>query len=519
LQRLRAFDALKSAVDVVSYTYDGANQLASETQQIMPDTAPMSIIYGCDLDGNRTSTFYPSGGHVTYAYSARNQITDISNNSLPVADYIYDPNGNRETKTLANNTATAYGYRDDNRISSINHQQSTTVLDNLGYDYDDVGTRKSRTESATDFPAIVDAYDYDPIDQIDHVKYNFHSNTNTQDRLVDYNYDNVGNRTSVIDNTVPTNCTPNNLNQYTAVGSDTPGYDGNANLTEANGWTYTYDAQNRLIDATGPHGTIEIVFSYDARNRCVTRNLITSSPNHGGTVWTAINLYYDGWNLIEEQDSYNGLQASYVHGAQTDEMLTRDDGLNIVYYHQDALGSTVALSDSSGNVVERYKYDVYGAPTIFNPSLVTRPASLFSNRFLFTGREYLPEAKLYDYRNRIYSPELGRFVQTDPERFQANDINLYRYVNNQPTLLSDPDGLYQGLVWNCTITAPVVAKDESSKCSDCHDQTGEGEAASKEVAAEAALDDLKEKLQSLPAGCRVNGFQPGVCVQIEGTFT
>jgi RHS repeat-associated protein len=182
------------------------------------------------------------------------------------------------------------------------------------------------------------------------------------------------------------------------------------------------------------------VFSYDARNRCVTRNTITHGQSHGGVLSTTTNLYYDGWNLIEEQDSYNGLQASYVHGAQTDEILARDDGIGILYYRQDALGSTVALTDANGDVVERYKYDVYGAPTILDPSLVTRPSSLFGNRFLFTGREYLAEAKLYDYRNRIYSSELGRFLQTDPIRFGGKDVNLYRYAHNSPASRSDPSG-------------------------------------------------------------------------------
>jgi uncharacterized protein RhaS with RHS repeats len=52
----------------------------------------------------------------------------------------------------------------------------------------------------------------------------------------------------------------------------------------------------------------------------------------------------------------------------------------------------------------------------------------------------LKEANLYDYRNRVYSAELGRFLQTDPIRFDAGDGNLYRYVFNLPILLNDPTG-------------------------------------------------------------------------------
>lgn len=65
------------------------------------------------------------------------------------------------------------------------------------------------------------------------------------------------------------------------------------------------------------------------------------------------------------------------------------------------------------------------------------------NRFLFTGREWLSQLELYDYRNRMYSPDLGRFLQTDPIKFNAGDIDLYRYVFNDPVNATDPTG--QGL--------------------------------------------------------------------------
>jgi RHS repeat-associated protein len=71
-------------------------------------------------------------------------------------------------------------------------------------------------------------------------------------------------------------------------------------------------------------------------------------------------------------------------------------------------------------------------------------ADPYANRFLYTGREFLKEANLYDYRNRVYSAELGRFLQTDPIRFEAGDGNLYRYVFNRASLFIDPLGLACG---------------------------------------------------------------------------
>jgi RHS repeat-associated protein len=105
------------------------------------------------------------------------------------------------------------------------------------------------------------------------------------------------------------------------------------------------------------------------------------------------------------------------------------------------LGSTIALTDETGAVVESYQYDAFGAVSIDDASNSALSASPRENRFLFTGREWIGEIGLYDYRNRVYSPELGRFLQTDPIRFEAGDVNLYRYVGNRASISSDPLGL------------------------------------------------------------------------------
>jgi RHS repeat-associated protein len=101
------------------------------------------------------------------------------------------------------------------------------------------------------------------------------------------------------------------------------------------------------------------------------------------------------------------------------------------YYHFDGLGSVVGLTNSSGNTVEVYEYDVYGR-------LGATDAS-HPNRILFTGREYDKETGLYYYRARYYNPQIGRFLQTDPVGYEAG-MNLYRYCGNNPIGLRDPSG-------------------------------------------------------------------------------
>jgi len=93
-------------------------------------------------------------------------------------------------------------------------------------------------------------------------------------------------------------------------------------------------------------------------------------------------------------------------------------------------------------VVESYTYDVYGQPSILSATYQLLPTSSVTNRFLFTGREYLAELALYDYRHRFYSPSLGRFLQTDPLRLTSGDANLYQYCMNRIPNRRDPQGLW-----------------------------------------------------------------------------
>jgi len=121
-------------------------------------------------------------------------------------------------------------------------------------------------------------------------------------------------------------------------------------------------------------------------------------------------------------------------------MIDVADNNSIYYYHYDGLGSVTALSDSSGNIVEKYKYTVFGGPTILSPSDEPRATSDVNNPYMFTGRRYDKETGLYYYRFRYYKPEIGRFLNPDPIGY-AGGLNLYTYVGNNPLNFVDPWGL------------------------------------------------------------------------------
>jgi RHS repeat-associated protein len=101
----------------------------------------------------------------------------------------------------------------------------------------------------------------------------------------------------------------------------------------------------------------------------------------------------------------------------------------------------MALLDWNGAGMEKYTYDAFGKPKITDWNGNERPVSNFGNRFMYTGRDWIAELGIYDYRNRMYLPELGRFLQADPIGFDAGDMNLFRYCGDDPVDRSDPMGL------------------------------------------------------------------------------
>lgn len=285
------------------------------------------------------------------------------------------------------------------------------------------------------------AYSYDELERLTDVAV---PTAPSQDET--YELDPEGNR---ISSHLSDMNTTDAANRFTSNDNYTYVYDLNGNLTSKlakagtglSDWAYRYDTLDQLIEVS-QDGLVVESYRYDAFGR---RSLISTVEGAGLTIDVAI-LNDGSDRAIDVRQGALGQAIPvrrYIHSANVDEPLQVETfdvagAFDAAYtYHADHLGSIRYLTDSSGSIVNAYDYDSYGRPMF--------GVTQFDQPFAYTGREWDAATGLYHYRARAYDAETGRFLQEDPIGFAAGDLNVYRYVENNPVNLTDPTGLVAAL--------------------------------------------------------------------------
>ena len=391
--------------------------------------APQTFIFKWDYDvnGHVSQLTYPDNTIVTYNPNALGEVAQVGAYASGVS---YHPTG----------AITGFTYG-----NGITHSQSLNT--------------RQLPQARSDASVMNDSYTYDPNGNILSITDN-QQNISTRnlgydnlDRLItanapnmwgnaSYTYDGIDNlKVSTIGATVVTrnyDAATNRLSSLSQTGGTSPGitsisYDAQGNVSQRAGQAFNFDLGNRLMSATG-----KASYNYDGLGR---RTRITQAD---GTI--KLQIYSQAGQILYGVQSGGPNAAAtaavtkyiYLGTREIAEVktLTSTSIATTQYVHTDALGSPVAHTGSSAAIIDRSRYEPYGANAAFGGGIAP-------NGIGFTGHVNDVDTALVYMQQRYYDPVAGRFLSldqklTDTETGSA--FNRYVYVNNNPLRYTDPDG-------------------------------------------------------------------------------
>jgi YD repeat-containing protein len=453
----------------LAYAYDSLGNRVSSTQDGFASTSTF------DGMGNRRTCSSPSGYVVSTTFDALNRPLAVSlqapsaSEPATLATFAYDGPDRLARVARANgvntrvfwdgqqgtpNAAGDFGWQ---QASRINHARAGggQVVDQRASAYDPSQNKVLRAMTApwsSGGALVTNVFGYDSLHRLTRSR----KSGSVVAADFDYVLDANGNRLQVTNNgivelyamdaTLP-EPGDSQMNQYTETPFGTEGYDarGNRVVRAASARTTFnhFDYADRLVqvdalDPGDPAGVPVTVatYSYDPLGRRIGKTVFASG---GLPPVTTTYVYDDG-----KDDDCDGTPDDDVLEVYVDGSLSRVSllaggagggaaaasyaatGLILAppvvlvsaageafYTHCDDLGNVLALTDASGNVVEHYDYDDFGAPRFFDAAGVPQAGSAVGNDLLFRNLRWDAETGLYSGQSYAMDPGTGQTLGRD----------------------------------------------------------------------------------------------------------
>lgn len=265
-------------------------------------------------------------------------------------------------------------------------------------------------------------------------------------------------------------------------------YDDRGRITQNSLGVYNYSNSSKVYRNTSLDPSPETLAYYTAKPlQTVTYNVFKGPVKIEEPGIDIINFTY---NAVNGRSSmfYGGLQSDMYarplrkhysadgtmeikHNIQTDQVefvtYIGGDGYSApvvlkgngttqeyLYLHRDYQGTIVAITNQSGNVVEKRHFDVWGAIVKVQDGSGNVLNALTVLDRGYTGHEHLQSVGLIHMNGRLYDPKLHRFLQPDnyvQDPYNTQNFNRYGYVMNNPTKFTDPSGEF----WHIVIGAAI----------------------------------------------------------------
>ena len=448
-------------------TYDILGRYSSASTTI--DTTYTDIV-SYDTNGRVATHTYPTGFVASYGYTSLGYLQQVSNGGSTVywgggtSATALDAEGHLLQQTYGNGVVTQQTYNAANgRITGL-VAGAYHGVQNLSYTYDNLGNIWSRNDANQ---TLLESFTYDSLNRVQTATVNATAVSPPVTTTFNYDTAGIGNIASRSDlgtytynASGATSVRPHAVTRvdFTGGGYRTYVYDGNGNLSAQT----EYDSGNNPIanksrvefytsfnmPTSLGSPLVSEAFYYGPEHQRVRQ----ISSNRGTTIY--LNPGNNG-DLSYEKDTHADSSTEERHfitaGGSVVAMVKKTvvggtTTWTTLYLHRDNLGSTTAVTDASGSVIERLAYEPFGkrrfaaGPTDPNNTIV----GVNTDRG-FTNHEMLDELELVHMNGRIYDPSLGRFMSPDPniqDPANLQSYNRYNYVLNNPLLYSDPSGYF-----------------------------------------------------------------------------
>ncbi|GEM_PF-3624124 len=418
-----------------TYLYDTMGRIGTVTY---PDQQTETRTY--DANGNLLKRAFSDGLALSYTYDEFNHITESGSAAVNLT---YDTRNNI-TGTRINNADFSASYDDRSRMLTAGYDGEMTVA----YTYDPRGLVAKVSDSVSN-SWIQFTYDDDrlliKIERSNGIATTIERDLNgriktlthgTKGKL-EFTYNLANEITSIIEDL------PLDVKSFLGAEIKEFAYD-QASQANAAGFSYdkrgrrladperayTWDSADRLTGIK--KGETSVSYEYTAGGEVAKRTV------NGVTTEYFYNYAIEGHPLIAEKKN-SAFTRFYVYTPGGLLLYYVDLPNTPRFYHFNHLGTTLFLTDTSGNVTDSYGYTPYGQ-TVKHEGTGDQPFTYIGQQ----GVRQEGETGLYQMRARYYDSLTARFLSRDPAwkyEDDAKSVNPYQYAGQNPLSFIDPSGL------------------------------------------------------------------------------
>jgi len=354
------------------------------------DGAGHTSSFGYNANDQTTAITLPNGVSEQATYDANGRLTawhDPGPGQNVTYGYGYDAASRVTTFTAVSGTDTL-GYNAQNRLTSDCGPQVIAHSPDHCYHWTYDGTGNISTTTVDAGSPVTYTYTYNPqTNELTTLYAPAYANTTTY-----YGYDGSGNTTAITSPVSGSLTAPGAINTH--LGYNAAGQVNAITLKDGSSVTITYNAAGQRASYSALSATGQTLYSaqFSYSGGALSQASVVSATAGGSVSYTDSYLYGGDRQPIEFTRVQNGTT-------------------NYYWYEYDGRGDVVSVTDSAGNVVDSYEYDLWGEE-LPDTTHETVPQRLRAGAMWYDAE--MQVQWLWDGgTNRYYDPELERYLQPD----------------------------------------------------------------------------------------------------------